>query len=402
MKEIQENVEHDLEYYQSGIRQLYMKHYQKYLFIILAILLVTVVGIGLSESLVKWLLIVLFLIEAGLVVYLLRYLKAEAFENYFQRIKAQLPGDFHKMESIEIQEDDQAYYFLDDQALYVKLKKKNTRNFPSKIRQYTLLVGFTDELDEQMLESPLQFFYYDITQIKHSANYKKEMLKNTNFIAKRKKRRIKSAIFTILILALVGTFVYFGAKKYLNDTGRLLFEKQVEQEYQDKIGQETRVRISELSVTNEDETLKIDLPKHFHEEEGSLLSVDNIKGQSSKTFTSDVLYISLFMSEARNASSLSDFVNQVMEEEGKSISQNNGKKLHPDLFKNEYIVTTKISENGQDGANNYTTYFFETDRNYGWIMCEIDYRSEAAELNLDQQVHELLRSIVVDRDETII
>lgn len=402
MKEIQENVEHDLEYYQSGIRQLYMKHYQKYLFIILAILLVTVVGIGLSESLVRWLLIVLFLIEVGLVVYLLRYLKAEAFENYFQRIKAQLPGDFHKMESIEIQEDDQAYYFLDDQALYVKLKKKNTRNFPSKIRQYTLLVGFTDELDEQMLESPLQFFYYDITQIKHSANYKKEMLKNTNFIAKRKKRRIKSAIFTILILALVGTFVYFGAKKYLNDTGRLLFEKQVEQEYQDKIGQETRVRISELSVTNEDETLKIDLPKHFHEEEGSLLSVDNIKGQSSKTFTSDVLYISLFMSEARNASSLSDFVNQVMEEEGKSIGQNNGKKLHPDLFKNEYIVTTKISENGQDGANNYTTYFFETDRNYGWIMCGIDYRSEAAELNLDQQVHELLRSIVVDRDETII
>ncbi|MET3562258.1 putative transcriptional regulator [Enterococcus rotai] len=158
MKENKENIEHDLEYYQSGIRQLYLKTYQKYLLILLAVMLGTAIGIGATESIVRWLLIAVFLIEAGIVVYLFRYLRAETFEAYFQQIKEQLPNEFHKMASIEIQEDDQAYYFSDDQALFVKLKKKNTRNFPSKIRQYTLLVGFTDEINKNGLEQPLQFF----------------------------------------------------------------------------------------------------------------------------------------------------------------------------------------------------------------------------------------------------
>lgn len=402
MKEIKENIEHDLEYYQSGIKQLYTKHYQKYLFFLLATMLITVVGIGLSESIVRWLLVALFLSESGLVVYLLRYLRAEAFETYFQRIKAQLPSDFQKMEKLEIQEDDQSYYFLGEQELFVKLKKRNTRNFPSKIRQYTLLVGFTDEIDRTMLEEPLQFFYYDITQIKHSANYKKEILKNTNFIAKRKKRRIRSAILTIFLLLIVGTFVYFGAKKYLDDDGRTLYEKQVEKDYHDKIGQEAQVRITELSVTNEDETLKIQLPKYFHEEEGTLFSVDEIKGQSSKTFTSNALYVSIFMSEVASASSLSEFVGQVIEDQGKRNNQKSVEKLHPDLFKNEYILTTKTSENGQSETNNYTTYLFETAHNYGWIICEIDRASEETELDLDQQVNEILHSIAVETDETVI
>lgn len=209
MKELKESIEHDLEYYQSGIRQLYMKHYQKYLLILFAVMLVTAVGIGLSESFVRWLLVVVFLIEVGSVFYLLRFLRAEAFEMYFERIKAQLPDDFHKMESIEIQEDDQSYYFVDNQELFVKLRKKNTRNFPSKIRQYTLLVGFTNELDETIVEQPLQFFYYDITQIKHSDSYKQERLKNANFIVKQRKRRLKSVALTIFLLILFG-LAYLG------------------------------------------------------------------------------------------------------------------------------------------------------------------------------------------------
>ncbi|MBO0467027.1 hypothetical protein JZO73_05705 [Enterococcus plantarum] len=204
MKEIKENVAHDLQYYQSGIRQLYMKHYQKYLLFLLAIMLVTAIGIGASEFFIRWFLVFLFLLELGAVVYLLRYLRAEVFDAYFQRIEKQLPEEFKQMESIEIQEDDQSYYFLGDQELYVKLKKKNSRNFPSKIRQYTLLVGFTDELDENILEQPLYFFYYDITQIKHSDSYKQARLKNANFIAKQRKRRLKSAAITIFLLILFG------------------------------------------------------------------------------------------------------------------------------------------------------------------------------------------------------
>ncbi|EOL43575.1 hypothetical protein [Enterococcus caccae] len=228
MKENQENIEHDLEYYQSGVKQLYLKTYQKYLMFLLVIMLGTAIGIGAVSSFIRWLLVLAIFIEAGIVIYLFRYLRTETFEVYFQQIKEQLPNEFQKMSLIEIQEDEQAYYFSDNQELFVKLKKKNSRNFPSKIRQYTLLVGFTDEIDKNKLEQPLQFFYYDITQIKHSANYKKEILKNTNFVAKRKKRRINTAILTFILLVLVGVFVYFGAKTYLEGDSRTLYEKNVE------------------------------------------------------------------------------------------------------------------------------------------------------------------------------
>ncbi|OTN89921.1 hypothetical protein A5819_002419 [Enterococcus sp. 7E2_DIV0204] len=402
MKENKENIEHDLEYYQSGIRQLYLKTYQKYLLILLAVMLGTAIGIGATESIVRWLLIAVFLIEAGIVVYLFRYLRAETFEAYFQQIKEQLPNEFQKMTSIEIQEDDQAYYFSDDQALFVKLKKKNTRNFPSKIRQYTLLVGFTGEINKNGLEQPLQFFYYDITQIKHSANYKKEILKNTNFIAKRKKRRIKTTILTLILLVVLGTLVYFGAKTYLQDVGRTLYEKRVKGEDEDNIGQETQVRISELAITNENETLKIQLPKRFHEEKGELSSADEVKGLASKAFSSPTLYVSILMSQVSNATSLSEFVGQVLEDDGKINDKKTNESLHPDLFKNEYIITTKTSKNGQPDSSNYTTYFFETGHNYGWIMCEITATSQTDDLDLAQQVQEILGSIELDTKGTVI
>lgn len=208
MEEIKENIAHDLAYYQSGIRQLYMRSYQTYLFALLAVMMLTVVGIGVSAVVIRGILILLFLLEIAGVIYLLRYLQVDRFEDYFQQVKNQLPKEFQKVQTIEIQEDDQAYYFLDNQDLFVKLNKKNTRNFPSKIRQYTLLVGFAPEVSKDMFEQPLHFYYYDITQIKHSANYKKELLKNSNFIAKRRKRRIQSMIVTIIFLFLIGVVFY--------------------------------------------------------------------------------------------------------------------------------------------------------------------------------------------------
>lgn len=231
MEEIKESIEHDLEYYQSGIRQLYMRSYQVYLFSLLAFMMVTIVGIGLAGIIIKVLLGVAFLLELAGVFYLLRYIRGEAFDVYFQKIKSELPEGFQKMQSIETQEDDKAYYFLDDQELFVKLNKKNTRNFPSKIRQYTLLVGFTPELSKDMLEQPLEFFYYDITQIKHSENYKKEILKNTNFLAKRRKRRIQSAILTAVFLLLLGVVLFSGIKAFFKENSNEYNHYQEEYNY---------------------------------------------------------------------------------------------------------------------------------------------------------------------------
>lgn len=233
MEEIKERIEHDLEYYHSGIKQLYMRSYQMYLFSLLAIMMVTIVGIGLADMIIKVLLVIVFLLELAAVFYILRYIRGEAFDRYFQKIKEQLPKKFQKMQTIETQEDDKAYYFLDDQELFVKLNKKNTRNFPSQISQYTLLVGFAPELNKDMLEQPLEFFYYDITQIKHSENYKKEILKNTNFLAKRKKRRVQSAIVTAIFLLLLGIVLFSGVKTFFKEKNSEYNQYQVEHDFWD-------------------------------------------------------------------------------------------------------------------------------------------------------------------------
>jgi hypothetical protein len=87
-----------------------------------------------------------------------------------------------------------------------------------------LLVGYSNEFGKEQLEQPLQFFYYDITQMKHADSYKKEMLKNANFAAKRTKRKIQSALITIIIVALLGTVVYSYAKSYFEEKQQPQYE----------------------------------------------------------------------------------------------------------------------------------------------------------------------------------
>jgi flagellar basal body-associated protein FliL len=231
MEEIKEKIEQDLTYYQSGIRQLYMKSYQRYILLILALMVLTGIAIGAADILLRMILVVLFLFEAGGLVYVLRLTRKESFETYFQQVLQKLPQQFDKMKNIEPQEDPQAYYFVEGQELFVKLAKKNTRNFPSKIRQYTLLVGFTNDFGMEQLAQPLQFFYYDITRIKHADGYKKERLKNTDFTAKRNKRRIKSGIITLIVLALLGTVLYSYTKSYFEEEDQYYYDYDIEDEY---------------------------------------------------------------------------------------------------------------------------------------------------------------------------
>ncbi|MFK4567441.1 hypothetical protein [Enterococcus sp. UD-01] len=224
MEEVKEKIEADLTYYQSGIRQLYLKSYQRYALAMLVLMLLTGLGIGASALLLRVLLIVLFLLEAGVLLYIVRFMRAEAFEKYYQTIVEELPKTFQKMQDIEPQEDQQAYYFIETAESLVKIRKKNARNFPSKISQYTLLVGYSNEFGKEQLEQPLQFFYYDITQMKHADSYKKEMLKNANFAAKRTKRKLQSALITIIIVALLGTVVYSYAKSYFEEKQQPQYE----------------------------------------------------------------------------------------------------------------------------------------------------------------------------------
>lgn len=208
-KETKQLILHDLEYYQSGIKQLYTKYYQKYFIILVVIMLATITAITSFTSFGRLLAGLLLLAEIAGLVYLLRLMNTETFHYFFDQTKEKLPITFSEMEKMTIQEDDQAYCFAINDSV-VKLNKKNTRNFPSKIPQYTLLVGFSNEIDKETLEKPLYFFYYDITRISYSENYKKELVKNTNFLAKRTKKRIKSFLYSLVILIILLLLFYFG------------------------------------------------------------------------------------------------------------------------------------------------------------------------------------------------
>ncbi|MEI5995204.1 hypothetical protein [Candidatus Enterococcus mansonii] len=205
MEEANEKIKHDLDYYKSGIKQLYVRSYQLYMMGLIAIMLLTALGIGGVASFLRILLIVLFIIEIAGLIYLLRFLKEETFEEYFQTIYPKLAETFPAMIEGKPQEDNQAYYFLDSQSELIKLNKRNIRNFPSTMRQFTLLVGFNFEMD---FEQPLHFYYYDITNITHSESYKKELLKSTNFLIKRRNRRLKNMIVMLIGIVFVSIILY--------------------------------------------------------------------------------------------------------------------------------------------------------------------------------------------------
>ncbi|MTD41645.1 hypothetical protein GIX45_24070 [Erwinia sp. CPCC 100877] len=230
MEEVKEKITADLTYYQSGIHQLYLRSYQRYALAMLALMLLTGLSIGAATLLLRMILIILFLLEVGALFYIVRFMRGEAFEAYYQKVIQALPEKFQRMQKIEPQEDQQAYYFIEAEELFIKIGKKNARNFPSKIRQYTLLVGFSNDFGKEQLEQPLQFFYYDITQLKHADSYKKEMLKSTNFAAKRTKRKIQSALITLMIIALLGTVVYSYAKSYFEEKQQPQYEYEYEEE----------------------------------------------------------------------------------------------------------------------------------------------------------------------------
>lgn len=166
METHQEKVKQDLIRYQTGIKQLYTRHYQVYLFSLLAIMLLTVVGIGVFSIVLRILMIGLLLAESALAIYLFRYLKAESFETYFKKISTQLPPRFSEMQRLQVEEDAQSYFFSQPGMDSIKINKKNARNFPSQISEYTLLVGFTPNLSRVSIETPLYFYYYEVTQIK--------------------------------------------------------------------------------------------------------------------------------------------------------------------------------------------------------------------------------------------
>lgn len=208
-KETEQLIFQDLTYYQSGIQQLYAKFYQKYLIVLVMTMLLTITAMVSFTSFGKLLSGLLLLIEIAGFIYLVRLMKTETFNEYFGQIKEKLPEALNEMEKMIIQEDDQAYYFSTNDSI-IKLNKKNARNFPSKIPQYTLLVGYSSEIDKDALENPLYFFYYDITRITYSENYKRELVKNTNFLATRTRRRVKSFLYSLVILIILVVLFYFG------------------------------------------------------------------------------------------------------------------------------------------------------------------------------------------------
>ncbi|MBO0438854.1 hypothetical protein [Candidatus Enterococcus ikei] len=401
MEETNKNIEHDLVYYKSGIRQLYVKSYQMYIMGLIALMLLTVTGIGVSTSLIRMLLVLVFIVEIAGLLYLLRFLQEATFEAYFQTILAKLPEAFPAMEEGNPQEDDQAYYFLDAQGEMVKLNKRNIRNFPSTMRQFTLLVGFNFETDRVRFEQPLHFYYYDITRITHSENYKKDLLKSTNFIAKRRKRRIKSLIITLIIFALLGTVLYIAGKSFLDEQRSKAIENEIRQEIENEMD-EQKTTVQNFTISRGDETLKADLPKDFHQQMGYLIQVDDEKGRSYQTFISEAFTIDISMVEKSLYTSFSEYLEKATQTRSDDSVKMKDETLHPDFFTHEYIEQSKNNQTDASDYNGTTIYYFETEENYGMLSCVINSKNKKLSDIADQAGLSIMKSLKLEREENLL
>ncbi|OJG74201.1 hypothetical protein RV12_GL002839 [Enterococcus quebecensis] len=370
---------------------------------LIAMMLLTVTGINVSVSVFRGLLLLIFVAEIGGLIYLLRFLRETSFEAYYQTIPDKLIQAFPTMEEQQIQEDNQAYYFLDSQGELVKLNKKNIRNFPSKIRQYTLLVGFNFETDKVRFEQPLHFYYYDITQITHSENYKKEVLKNTNFIAKRKKRRIKTIILSLIGLALVGTILYFSWQTYVKEHRWALVEKQAREVLEEEIN-EQKTMIKHVTISRGEETIEIDLPKDFQTKEGYHVKVDDEKGRSYQSFISDAFSFEVSMIEISAYSDFAAYLKTATQIRDDSSVDKKEETLHPDFFKHEYSEQTKVNKgNGSENSHRIVyVYYFESEGNYGTVALRVNNKQNDQLIAPDKAASFILKSLKFDREESII
>ncbi|MFD2305201.1 hypothetical protein [Enterococcus termitis] len=395
MENLNEKINHDLDYYKSGIKQLYQRSYQMYMFGVIAVLLLTVTGIGVSTAMIRGLLLLVFIGEVAVLVYLLRFLKEDAFEAYFKEVPEKLTAAFPAMQESAPQEDNQAYYFLDSQGELIKLNKKNIRNFPSKISQFTLLVGFNYDTDKVRFEQPLHFYYYDITSITHSDSYKKEVLKHTNFMAKRRKRRIRTLIFTLLGIALAGTVVYFGVKSYLTDTNATIFEKRVKEAAEEEIN-EQKTTIQSVAISRGDETIKLTIPKKLHDQAGYYMKIDNEKGYSYQSFISDTYFMDVSMIQKSAYASFTDYLKAAAQTREESSVNKSTEKVHEEFFIDEYREEAK--EDSEQGK--MIAYYFESEGNYGTVSLSI-YDEDQLGLPAETTL-EMLKSLKFERKENAI
>lgn len=395
MENIKEQIHRDLDYYKSGIRQLYQRSYQLYIFGLIAVMLLTVTGIGVSTAILRGILVLIFISEVVGLLYLLRFLKEASFESYFKEIPEKLIEAFPVMQESAPQEDNQAYYFLGSQGELIKLNKKNIRNFPSVIKQYTLLVGFNYETDKVRFEQPLHFYYYDITAITHSDSYKKEVLKNTNFLAKRRKRRIRTILLTLIGIVLASAVVYFGAKTYFNDNGSSIFENRLRDEA-DFDNDEQKTMIQSMDISRGNETITLTLPKELHDQSGYFMDIADEDGYSYQSFMSETYFIDVSMIEKATYDSFSEYLKKAAQTRAESSVDKKTEKIHEDFFITEYREEAKQdAEQGQ-----MMVYYFESEENYGSISLSF---KDADELNLPADTAlSMLKELKFERKENIL
>lgn len=199
-------VKEDFTYYERSIKAFYRKIFMRRIMWSGLLLILLVILATLEKSFV----LLSAILTIGSVWYIyIQMQKMNDFSNKFLEEQNKWSALFEKEnyeEQISSIFESQKKYFIElkqeDQT--IDINKKDSRNLPSRKSGYTLLIGANANIFDQKNEFVTA--YYDIGSLKHAEIYKEQILKSTDFIAK-KRRRSLIRLFVIVIGLIIAGFL---------------------------------------------------------------------------------------------------------------------------------------------------------------------------------------------------
>lgn len=195
-------VKEDLVYYERSIKEFYRKIFMRKM-IFCGVIALVVAGaaffLDIAFSVVGILIII------GLIAIIFNQLKKmKLSEEIFQQEMEKWTRVFQVEEPENIEQilESDTHYFIEytNQDLTVSVRKRDSRNLPSRKRGYSILIG--ENANKLDTKNEFVLVYYDIGKVKHAAAYKEKLVKATNFVAKKQQRMlIKSVLIVIGLLA---------------------------------------------------------------------------------------------------------------------------------------------------------------------------------------------------------
>ncbi|MBP2098550.1 hypothetical protein [Enterococcus rivorum] len=197
-------VKEDFTYYERSIKAFYRKIFMRRI-MWSGLLLILLVILATSEQ--SFVLLTAILTIGSIWYIYIQIKKMNDFSNKILEEQNKWSTLFEKEdyeEQINPIFESQKKYFIElkQEEQTIDIRKKDSRNLPSRKSGYTLLIGENANIFDQKNEFVTA--YYDIGSLKHAEIYKEQILKSTDFIAKKRRRSLIRIVLVVIVLIIAG------------------------------------------------------------------------------------------------------------------------------------------------------------------------------------------------------